>query len=192
MLKKIYAISFVLIIIFALCCGKNPEDNLKSAIINEEWANIYKICNESKFSNWDSCIFKTIKGHVYLSQNKNNESLELFLSVNNNRDKENWYKWAQEMVNQNPQSSIYQYFLGDAKARLGNWNDAIQIYNSAVNKANKDFTKAMIYNAMGVAYANLDTSYLDTAFKKLDLAYSLEKNIADIYANLGTISIKKG
>lgn len=160
-----------------------PEP-IKNAILAEDWNTVADLCgpNEQLES---SPVLRAIKGHACLALNRNNESLLLFLSVNNNKDSKTWEEWTRKFVEDHEENHVAHYFKGDALARIGKWDSAIMAFNEALNFS--DLSLAL--NARGVVYAYKQE--LKKAREDFKAANKLTPKFADAYASFGTLQILK-
>jgi tetratricopeptide (TPR) repeat protein len=149
---------------------------------------VLTICNDEKFLA-ESPVLRAIKGHAYLAANSNNKSLEMFLSIDNEADRDAWKQWTFSFAKDNDSNAVALYLNGDALARLGEWRNAIATYSNAEKKAKNNFIKAMVLNARGVAYVYLKD--IDKAIQDLEKATSLAPNFADVHASLGAVLLMK-
>ena len=88
------------------------EEQIKNTIFakdwKENWDTIAKLCGSNEQLE-SSPVLRAIKGHACLALNRNNESLLLFLSVNDDEDTKAWYQWSSEFVNKNPSNHVTHY-----------------------------------------------------------------------------------
>jgi tetratricopeptide (TPR) repeat protein len=186
-MKKI--IQFAALLLALSSCNTtnfHSSDALINAVINENWTGAINLC-DNQYKDSSSAIYRAIKGHVYLAGNRNNESLDMFLSLNNSKDKQTWITWCQSKQIEVRKNAVVLYFTGDACARLGNWNDAIEKYSQAKEHDPNNLTKAMILNAMGVS--NVNIGQIDEGRKIIEEVNNIAPNFADAYASIGTIYI---
>lgn len=156
---------------------------IKNAILAEDWNTVAERCGPSDQLE-SSPVLRAIKGHACLALNRNNESLLLLLSVNDDEDTKVWYQWSSEFVNKNPGNHVTHYFKGDALARLGEWDSAIKAFDEAI-RLKPDFALAL--NGRGVVYAY--KGKWNESLDDLDKANEKDPKFADAHASLGTMSI---
>jgi tetratricopeptide (TPR) repeat protein len=131
---------------------------------------------------------RAIKGHVYLANNKNDESLVMFISLQNDQDKSNWLQWSENFKNQYKNSPIASYLYGDALVRKGDVDKAVLQFEHAEKASKKQLTKAMILNATGLA--NLLLKNPAKAQALFEEASKVEPGFADAHASLGGLLLK--
>ena len=161
----------------------SPE--LEKAILAEDWQRVVTKCgpNEGLTS---LPVLRAIKAHGCLTLNQNNQSLLLFLSITNDSDLVTWDTWTQEFSQKHSKKSIAHYFRGDALARLGKFDLAIQSFNKALNY-NSDFVLAL--NARGVALAY--KKQWKEADEDFERACEIAPTFAEAYTSHGTLLILK-
>ena len=182
---------FLSIFVLVVACNSKSnysKDPLFNALLNENWQNALNLV-ENEYKDSESPVYRAIKGHVFLANNRNNESLEMFFSLSNEADKNVWVKWTTKFKEDYKKNATALYLNGDAHARKGNWQAAMEKYNVAEKLAHHKLTKTIILNALGVAHAT--NSQFDKADKFLMKAINLHPGFADTYASLGTIFIKR-
>lgn len=188
-MKKILQFSTILIILLSCRTGNfTSSDILVNAIINEKWEDALLLC-DNQYKDSTSVVYRALKGHVFLAGNRNNESLDMFLSINNPEDKQSWFSWIQEKQGEIKQNPVMIYLYGDAYARLEKWDNSIENYNSALTLRQSNLTKAMNLNALGVS--RVYKNELDEALGIVEKAAETYQEFADAYASMGTINILK-
>lgn len=105
----------------------------------------------------------------------------LFLSVKDENELKRWSEWTDALLLENPNHPIALYLSSDAKARLGNLDEALQGLTKALEKKN-DF--ALAYNARGVN--RVLTNDGDNALIDFLQSTQADPKLADTYANLGS------
>jgi tetratricopeptide (TPR) repeat protein len=170
--------------IFFLYQGcKSEKDEIKRALLEQNWDRVNMLCAANNALN-DSIILRAIKGHACLALNLNNESLELFISIQQKNNKEVWLQWAQIFQQENKKNPVANYLYGDALARLGRWKEAINSYTQALYHQ-KDFALAL--NARGVAYVYCKD--YNNALEDFEAALNSAPDFADAHASLGTLKL---
>ena len=132
-------------------------------------------------------ISRLILGHACLATNLNNTSLQLFLSVNTEKDLNSWLKHTDKLLHDNPENPFALYLSADAQARSGNLSIAIQRLTKALDKKSNF---AIAYNLRGVVYTIEDKT--SDALKDFNTAIKLEPNFADAYYNRGFLYTQIG
>jgi hypothetical protein len=98
------------------------DPQLETAILKEDWQTVIKrLGSNTNLS--PAAAF--VKAHAYLALNKNNESLCLFLGNSSKTSLQKWEQWTQAFAKKHPQQAIAHYFMGDALARLQQWDTAL-------------------------------------------------------------------
>jgi tetratricopeptide (TPR) repeat protein len=164
-------------------------DNKKEmidALLKGNWTDVNKLLNNVTIKTTSS-IDRLIKAHACLALNNNNESLCLFYNSSNETDKRNWKNWTKEFYNDHPTNEIASYLIGDAYARLKDYDSAIIYFNQGniISPLN-----TLILNARGVVF--LLRKNLITA--REDFQNAIEKSnftLADAYSNLGFYWIQR-
>ncbi|MBC8490725.1 MAG: tetratricopeptide repeat protein, partial [Bacteroidetes bacterium] len=161
------------------------SENIENALVNDGWEEVLNLLNFVKVQS-SSSVLKIIKGHSCLALNRNNESLCLFSSVSLESDFKKWDEWTERFLIQYFDSPISYYFRGDAFARLGQWDNAIEKFNKAL-EIQPDYALAL--NARGVC--NSAKNMLNKALVDFFMATKIDSMFADAYANQGALSIQK-
>jgi Flp pilus assembly protein TadD len=89
-----------------------------------------------------------------------------------------------------PESGDYQYNLGNALARKGNWAEAITCYQAALNTESDSFKAAKIRNNLGAALEKLGR--FDEALEQFSRAVELNGNYPEAQCNLGQMLARRG
>ena len=188
MIKILFFVVWSLIFISCASNNQHSSDTLVNALLNEDWVKAQELC-EKDYKDSSSTIYRAIKGHVFLANNKNNESLELFLSIREIEDKDVWLKWTKQFLQEYKNNPVALFLYGDGLARKNDFENASRNYQIAENEAKQNLTKAMILNALGVAYASMDS--LNKAINILEKANIAFPELADPYASLGSVFLWK-
>ncbi|MCS7306165.1 MAG: tetratricopeptide repeat protein, partial [Thermoguttaceae bacterium] len=154
--------------------------------LQENWRPVVQLLKEVTVNTPDA-VYRLIKGHACLAANENNEAVCLFLTAQVPEAKTAWLQWAQDFCRRHPDSPIAHYYHGDALARLGKYQEAIQALSTAIAKAPSQ-RHALAFNARGVAYAT------EKQFRKAreDFQSAIDtsaQQLADAYANIGFLRI---
>ena len=150
---KLTIITVVLVILFVRWAAGIPQDEIPqqmvSSILDRNWKTIAAGCDAKK-SQTTSPVCRAIWGHACLATNRNNEAVFLFLSIGSKVDLKKWDQWTAEFLAEHPENCVAHYFRGDAFARQGEGDKAIEAYSSSLDKKS-DFVLPMI--GMGIIYA---------------------------------------
>ena len=160
----------------------------------DAWETVIKHCGDEE-QLAKSPVHRAIKAHACLALNRNDESLGLFLSLENDADREAWQQWSSgfgrrvhEGANYiNGQKALAKYLEGDAWARLRKWEDAARCYRQATTLNDQC---PLAWNAQGVACVyqkkEPDLKTLADARQCFEKACNLLPTFADAHASLGT------
>lgn len=193
MIKRAINVYF-LVVIFVMSVGTerafpdhsptiNPE--IEKNLLTEDWKTVAEKCGQNE--KLVVCpVLRAIKGHACLALNRNNESFVLFLSIGNNKDRLAWKAWTDDFVKRHADKPIAHYLKGDALARLGDLELAIQSYNKAL-KEKSDLVPALI--ARGVQF--VAKRQWNDARNDFERAIDTKPPLAEAYASLGTLLILK-
>jgi len=159
---------------------------IQNYLLQQDWQEVASILEPVDLEN-NSTVLRLIKGHAFLATNRNNESMCIFLNITSTTQLRTWDKWTEDFLVSHPRSLVAFYLRGDALARLGKWDLAIEAFDNALKI---ESTNTLVLNARGVAYAA--KGELDKA--RLDLYRAAQKNascFADVYCNLGFLNIQQ-
>jgi tetratricopeptide (TPR) repeat protein len=170
-------------------------DKLENALLAEDWQEVADLLDgvTADVKKSPNPVLRLIKGHAQLVMNKNNDSVNLFLSVTTPNDLEKCRQWADDLLNHNGENAIAYYFLGDVESRLHNYEQAIRLFTMGLNKRNGH---VLLHNARGVALAHVTDPKNATAVRlargEFEAATSDPSvQLADAYANLGAYRIQR-
>jgi len=158
---------------------------LEQAVLAENWAQVIDLLKEVN-PQTPSPVLRLIKGHACLALNRNNESICLFLSVASPEGHQEWEKWAQGVIQKTPDKPIGHYFLGDARARLKEWDLALKAFAQALALKPQN---ALVLNGRGATFAaqgNWDHALVD-----FDEATRAAPALADAHASLGALWVQR-
>jgi hypothetical protein len=134
--------------------------------------------------NPSATVLRFIKGHACLALNRNDESLALFASCLQEKDKRDWLAWADSFAGRHSDSAVAQYFEGDAHARLGEWAKAEAALKHALTLKTNFF---LAWNARGVvAHAVGNTLTARVYFNRSTTA---KEDFVDGYLSQGTLEV---
>jgi len=190
-----FGLFFVLIVgILVVSPGKSAtasevavSPEIEKALLAEDWETVAKKCgpNEKLTA---SPVLRAIKGHACLALNRNNESLDLFVTIASDQDRQEWKKWATDFADRKyPTNPVSNYLKGDALARVQEWKPALKSFNKALTLKPNWY---LALNARGVV--NHVIGNIDEARSDFDLATRNNPDFADAYASWGTFNIHQG
>ncbi len=133
----------------------------------------------------DPTLRRMLLAHADIAMNNNQWAAHRLANVST-LDRAAWHAWAQDFHAAHPQSSRANYLLGDALARQGQLDDAIDYFEQALTQ---DPNNALARNARGVAQASraeYDAALVD--FANLQL---LAPEFLDAKANHGNLNIRR-
>lgn len=166
-------------------CQTSIDVKMEKSLLAEDWK--YVIDNYSSSEELNSSpILRAIKGHACLALNRNNESLLLFLSITHDSATTAWNIWSQKFLERNSTSPIAHYFRGDALARRGEFDLAVQSFTQAL-KYKTNFALAL--NARGVVYSSLKE--WNKAYNDLEEACKIDTTFAEAFGSHGTLLVIK-
>lgn len=156
---------------------------VEEVLLAENWKKVADLLDNVTVHT-PSPVLRLIKGHATLALNRNNESLCLFLSASSEYERKKWAEWTQDFAERNPRQAIAHYFRGDALAHFEKWDEAIAALNRALSiKPNHSLS----LNARGVNYAA--KRQWNEALADFDKAAKFNPGLADVYGNLGNLSL---
>ncbi|HOY30369.1 MAG TPA: hypothetical protein PKW80_00680 [Bacteroidales bacterium] len=165
-----------------ISCRNKPGNTIEAALLKHDWQTVYDDC----FKN-DSLLKKpetaALMGHAAIMLNKNNEAFFLLRSINNDSvARKEWQKWTEDFGKRFSEEAIAIYLKGDAYARNGQHENALECFNDAITME-KDF--ALPFNARGLIYELIgDTGH---ALQDFNRACKLNPQIAEFYISRGTL-----
>jgi tetratricopeptide (TPR) repeat protein len=178
-------VSLALVLAFAVPFSFAIETPVEEAVLKGNWKKILIIL-EKDDSKASDPVARLLMAHASLVTNRNNASMLLFLSVKEKEDLKLWADWTGTLLSKNPQNPNALYLSADARARIGQLEEAKEGFTQAL-QIKENF--ALAYNARGVI--RVLTNDWNTAHVDFYLATKFDPNFADAYANLGTYWILK-
>ncbi|MGH8590686.1 MAG: hypothetical protein ACREXX_15555 [Gammaproteobacteria bacterium] len=128
----------------------------QAAILAEDWE---AIAAHAAGTEWSSLppASRALTAHAFLLLNRNNEALRLFLSLDG-KDRQTWKACTQAFVGTHPEQAVAHYLAGDALARTGEFDAALQNFDGALST--RPGMRPMKYpelalNAQGTVLAHL-------------------------------------
>jgi len=185
----VFSVALAVSVPAAASAGDVAMDQVEKAILAEDWEAIANRLLKDVDVQTADPVLRLVKGHACLALNRNNESAQLFVSVNQEADLDAYRRWAARFSDASAHQTdecIRNYFLGDALARKSEWDLALQAFDEA-NRQRADH--ALVLNARGVVYAARGD--LDAAVCDFDLAASVRPDFADVHANHGALNIQR-
>jgi len=178
-------VAFLVVTALLSSCTRSPKpvsaSTWESALLAENWTAVAADCSNQPDA---SAVLRALRGHACLALNRNDESLALFRSLANDRDRRAWQECASGLVARHPSSPVALYLKGDGLARSGHWSEAIEAYSAAL-RLNGRFALAL--NARGVALVALNNQ--DRALADFEAACQAGPNFADAFASLGALLV---
>jgi hypothetical protein len=161
----------------------SPE--LEKAILAEDWKGALKILDAKKVEEL-SPVERFIKGHACLAVNRNNESVACFRDSGEPKPIKEWESWTNGFAVAHNDSAVATYLHGDALARLGRQEAAIEVFSSGLKRTPNN---ALLLNARAVTYACVGK--WNEAIVDLDDAAAARPDWAEIHNNRGTVNIRR-
>jgi hypothetical protein len=165
---------------------------VEQAVLAENWAKVTELLKDVDTLT-ESPVLRLLKGHACLATNQNNKSVCMFLDVMTEestlvqRHLKEWQQWTQGLATGNSENAIAHYLVGDASARLQDWDGALNEFNKAIALAPGH---PLALNARGVVSAA--TGKFRAARADLDAASQNPASpLADVYANIGALRIQQ-
>lgn len=158
------------------------DSEIEAALLRQDWTTVAVRCGAAEKS---SAPLHLVQAHAYLATNRNNESLCQLIAVSPD-DLRTWDQYTDGFLRENRKSSSAAYLRGDALARMKRWAEAQGVLTGALKR---DPHNAMLLNARGaVLSARQDW---DSALLDLEAATKANPRLADAFASLGAVWIKK-
>ena len=180
------ALAILSLFSFSAFAGPKAEisDRCRDALLTESWAIVVEECAESR--NQASPVFAHLAGHACLALNKNNQALASFGSFANAEDLQQWHAWCQDFAKRHTNRAVAQYLLGDALARIRDWNGSLRAFRAALLLNNNHF---LSLNGRGVVLQLLGKT--SEAQEDFLLATQTNPNFAEAFASLGKLNIDR-
>lgn len=156
---------------------------IESALLAADWKAVAGGCGPAERLK-DKPVLRVLAGHAMLARNRNNESLELFRASSGPEELAAWKAWTVQFAAANPGNPVAQYLLGDARARLEDWNGALEAFNEAL-RLRPDFALAL--NARGAV--RCATGGWGEGREDFARATQADPQLADAYASSGTAQL---
>jgi len=134
-----------------------------------------------------SSVYKIIKGHVLLANNKLYDALDIFMFLGE-EDKSSWLTWTEENYASYSENPVMVYFYADAVCRSGDFEKAAKIFSST--PVNGSTTSGLLLkNAQAIAQYKLNES--SEAFHGFLHTAATNYTLADIHNTIGILRLKK-
>lgn len=164
----------------------SPSEKSVQAFLSADWDTSIELLR-SDDRQAQSATARLLLGHALLASNRNNEAYVLFTSVTDRSDLERYLSYCQKLISDLPSSAFAHYLLGDAFARVGDYDQSRRAFDDAIKL---DSAKAILYVARGVAHAT--TGDPDKAILDLSRAIELDSQLADGWLALGVLLTRLG
>lgn len=158
---------------------------VEGAATIQKWEEIYRILGSDAASLTDPCE-RILAAQVLLAKNQCDEAFHVFALLTE-QDIRAWNTWTAGIVNKHHDKSGSYYLRGDALARGGKWQEALEAFNRSLKI---DAKSPLALNARGIVHAALQQ--WDAAIDDFTSSSAVNANLADSAANLGTLFIHKG
>jgi tetratricopeptide (TPR) repeat protein len=155
--------------------------DLDSALVEENWILVASLVEQPQ-----SGVHRMLLGHAQLALNRNNESIRNFHGVAEALQLEEWRSWTEAFRRAHPAAAIGHYLHGDALARLGRCEDAIEVFNEGLRQV---VAHAYLRHARGVCHST--RKRFDNAQDDLVSAIRANRDVADFHASLGSLWIQR-
>lgn len=153
-------------------------------VLARDWGSVYSELAKTPDSA-KSPIQCMLQAHAALATNHNNRALSLLTSDSAAVAIESWQTWTAALLAEHPDNPVACYLAGDAEARSGNPEMALQLFHKGLQIAPDD---AKILNACGAAWAM--QGQLDSSIYCVSRAIAVDHEFADAWASRGSILIK--
>ena len=181
MRRLIFITVAFLSLVFGFTCSEAgiPQD-CRNLLLQEKWQAVFETLKKDDSLTADP-VARLLMGHACLANNRNNESILLFLSAKEEEDLNLWSKWTESLLRRHSKNPVALYLSADAKARIGRLDEANEAFTQALRIRNNF---ALALNARGVVRV-LNNEW-DVALIDFYQATTLAPELADAHANLGT------
>jgi len=82
----------VLVVLTASAQTQQMSTAVEQALLSEDWAKVLQLCGTSSQPS-DTGTLRAIRGHACLALNRNDTSLEMFLSLKTDADRRHSWAW---------------------------------------------------------------------------------------------------
>ncbi len=182
-IRFLTTVCVVLMLAVEVCSRSFGASVVEDALLKGNWKEVCETL-EKDSSRAEDPVARLIMAHGCLASNRNNASMLLLLSAQEGGDLKEWCAWTESFLLRNPRNPVALYLSGDAKARIGKLDEAVNAFTQAL-QAKEDF--ALAYNARGVVHV-LNNEW-DRAWVDFSLATKLAPDFADGYVGLGTLGV---
>ena len=131
---SIKTLALFLILSGALLFGQvsSMPDAAVKAALNSDWPAVAELLKPARP---DSAVEGLLLGHACLALNRNNDSLNQFLSFSSPDSLTAWNEWTTQLTQKHPDNKVARYLHGDSLARLQKWDDAIREFDEGLRLA---------------------------------------------------------
>ncbi|MBM3501999.1 MAG: tetratricopeptide repeat protein, partial [Armatimonadetes bacterium] len=155
------------------------------ALLAEDWTRVATLL-DTVTPQTPSPVLRLLKAHACLALNRNNESLGLLLAASTDADLQAWHTWTAQLAKRHGTRAVVHYLVGDALARLRQWDSAVGALTDALRRHPND---GMALNARGIAYAAMGN--LDEALVDIEEAAKANPSLAEVHTNRGALNIQR-
>ena len=191
------ALRFVIVAIALACLFPNAaltqaggqavvDKQLEEAVSGANWRAVLDLVREGELDARHPVV-RAIVGHASLATNENNAATALFLSIEDETDRDAWETWTEYFVEKHPTAFSARYLSADAKARSGKFEEALAELNAALETRPNSSLGMNARGLIRVILGKLDQAYVD-----FYLATEGLPEIADSHANLGALAVLTG
>ncbi len=183
-LKTLELLLMIMFICFSRECWADKDSKVVKLALNQKWDQVSKTL-ELNVSNTNPLVL-LIHAYASLSTGDYHSATNKFYDLGKSIDAEKLIDYTTKLAKEYPARAIAQMLRGDALSRNGNYTEAIQCLDKAIDI---DKNLALAYDVRGTVYTlsgNIKNAEDD--FKKV---ISLEKNYANAYFNLGNVYLIK-
>ena len=172
---------------FVMCTiGDEPavaKSRIEPAVQSGDWDKVARIL-ETEDVAIPGAVSRLLMGHATLALNRNNASVLLFLSVDEQTDIASWAAWTDQLSVRHNTNPVALYLAADAMARSGEFAVAIKGFTRALEVAP---SFALARNARGVVYVS--NGQWDEALVDFYTTMKIAPDFADAFANFGTLAV---
>jgi tetratricopeptide (TPR) repeat protein len=161
-------------------CPADVSAQIEQHVLGQEWEKA-RIAVTGDDTLAADPVARLLTGHACLATNRNNEAMLLFMSIRDPEPAGKCVAWVQGLAERHRESAVAQYLMGDALARAGRLDEAIDAFDRSLAI---DPGFGLAWNARGVARAAKGD--MDDALMDLTQATRICPDLADAHANLGT------
>lgn len=185
--REIIFIELVLFLALALILSSFVQASslpkeAKSDLLKSNWTKLVPKIKEWKEKAPDNPVSWWLLGYGSLATGDYNTAMEAFLFLDKKEKISNLFQFSKSLANEYPNSPIALMLKGDALARSGRYNDAIEILNKAVEREPKS---ALFLNVRGVVKSLSDRP--EEAIIDFEKSVKLDPHYSDPLVNIGLV-----